>query len=148
MKPTKILHVSFICLSFMLSCKKDQAPDPLISEEKPLTQDIKNETPLTEISLENASHDFGDIKKNDVVEYTYTIKNIGQNPLIISSVQPSCGCTAPDYTKEPILPGETGTVTLKFDSSGFDGKINKSADVFANTEESPIKLLFTANIKN
>ncbi|UMQ39917.1 DUF1573 domain-containing protein [Chryseobacterium sp. Y16C] len=103
--------------------------------------------PLTTIALSESNFDFGKIKKGDKVEHVYEITNTGTNPLVISEVKPGCGCTAPDFTKEPILPGKKGKITLHFDSTNFDGAVNKYADVFANVEKAPIKLTFTANIQ-
>lgn len=103
--------------------------------------------PLTSVALSENNHDFGKIKKGDKVEHVYEITNTGNNPLVISEVKPGCGCTAPDFTKEPIMPGKKGKITLHFDSSNFDGNVNKYADVFANVEKAPIKLTFTANIQ-
>lgn len=107
---------------------------------------VSNE-PSTSVALSENSFDFGKIKKGDKVEHVYEITNTGKNPLIISEVKPGCGCTAPDFTKEPIMPGKKGKVTLHFDSSSFDGNVQKYADVFANVEKAPIRLTFTANIQ-
>ncbi|MFC3159557.1 Protein of unknown function [Chryseobacterium arachidis] len=103
--------------------------------------------PLTTIALAESNFDFGKIKKGDKVEHVYEVTNTGTNPLVISAVTPGCGCTAGDFTKEPILPGKKGSITLHFDSTNFDGNVNKYADVFANVEKAPIKLTFTANIQ-
>jgi len=62
--------------------------------------------PLTTIALSESGFDFGKIKKGDKVEHVYEITNTGTNPLVISEVKPGCGCTVPDFTKEPILPGK------------------------------------------
>ena len=102
--------------------------------------------PLTNLALSDSQFDFGDIKKGKTVEHVYEVTNTGKNPLIISSVKPGCGCTAPDHTKEPILPGKKGTITLKFDSSNFDGPIQKQAEVFANVEKAPIVIGFSGNV--
>ncbi|OCA77736.1 hypothetical protein BBH99_02065 [Chryseobacterium contaminans] len=107
---------------------------------------VSNE-PSTSIALSESNFDFGKIKKGDKVEHVYEITNTGKNPLVISEVKPGCGCTAPDFTKEPIMPGKKGKITLHFDSSNFDGNVQKYADVFANVEKSPIKLTFTADIQ-
>ncbi|MDR6529069.1 hypothetical protein J2787_004510 [Chryseobacterium rhizosphaerae] len=103
--------------------------------------------PSTSIALSESNFDFGKIKKGDKVEHVYEVTNTGKNPLVISEVKPGCGCTAPDFTKEPIMPGKKGKITLHFDSSNFDGNVQKYADVFANVEKAPIKLTFTANIQ-
>ncbi|KAA0129181.1 DUF1573 domain-containing protein [Chryseobacterium sp. SN22] len=103
--------------------------------------------PLTTIALSESNFDFGKIKKGDKVQHVYEVINTGSNPLIISEVKPGCGCTAPDFTKDPIMPGKKGKITLHFDSTNFDGNVSKYADVFANVEKMPIKLTFTANIQ-
>ncbi|MET3035204.1 DUF1573 domain-containing protein [Chryseobacterium sp. NRRL B-14859] len=103
--------------------------------------------PTTSIALSESNFDFGKIKKGDKVEHIYEVTNTGKNPLIISEVKPGCGCTAPDFTKEPIMPGKKGKITLHFDSTSFDGNVQKYADVYANVEKSPIKLTFTADIQ-
>lgn len=103
--------------------------------------------PLTTVALSESNFDFGKIKKGEKVQHVYEITNTGSNPLVISEVKPGCGCTAPDFTKEPIMPGKKGKITLHFDSTNFDGNVSKFADVFANVEKMPIKLTFTANIQ-
>ncbi len=103
--------------------------------------------PSTTIALSESNFDFGKIKKGDKVEHVYEVTNTGTNPLVISEVKPGCGCTVPDFTKEPIMPGKKGKITLHFDSSNFEGNVNKYADVFANVEKAPVKLTFTANIQ-
>ncbi|WP_162031952.1 DUF1573 domain-containing protein [Chryseobacterium potabilaquae] len=103
--------------------------------------------PSTTIALSESNFDFGKIKKGDKVEHEYEITNTGKNPLVISEVKPGCGCTAPDFTKEPIMPGKKGKITLHFDSTNFEGNVQKYADVFANVDDAPIQLTFTANIQ-
>lgn len=122
----------------------DSAATSAVSGE---TASAQPDQPLTTIALSESNFDFGKIKKGDKVEHVYEITNTGTNPLVISEVRPGCGCTVPDFTKEPILPGKKGKITLHFDSSNFEQNVQKYADVFANVEKSPIKLTFTANIQ-
>lgn len=111
------------------------------------TAPVVSNQPLTTVALAESNFDFGNIKKGEKVNHVYEITNTGKNPLVISEVKPGCGCTAPEFTKDPILPGKKGKITLSFDSSSFDGAIQKYADVFANVEKSPIKLTFNANVQ-
>jgi hypothetical protein len=97
--------------------------------------------------LSESNFDFGKITKGDKVEHSYTVTNTGDNPLIIAHVRPGCGCTAPEFTKDPILPGKKGKITLKFDSSNFDGRVQKQAEVYANVEAVPLLITFTADIQ-
>lgn len=143
----------------LTSCKKDQKADQLVVQEETAqieapvveSQDemlkAAQSKPLTNVALSESQFDFGKIKKGDHKEHTYEITNTGENPLIISQVKPGCGCTVPDYTKEPILPGKKGLITLKFDSSNFDGLVNKQAEVYANVEKAPIVITFSADIQ-
>jgi len=153
----KVLPVALVLT--LSSCTKDQKADQLVIDQDVATmeapvvdaQTVTSETapaqPLTNIALSESQFDFGKIKKGEQKEHVYEVTNTGENPLIISQVKPACGCTVPDYTKEPILPGQKGKITLKFDSSSFDGLVNKQAEVYANVEKAPIVLTFTADIQ-
>ncbi|MPN38926.1 hypothetical protein SDC9_186451 [bioreactor metagenome] len=103
--------------------------------------------PLTTLALSESNFEFGKVKKGEHVQHVYEVTNTGKNPLIISQVKPGCGCTVPDYTHEPILPGQKGSITLKFDSSNFDGLVNKQAEVYANVEKAPIVITFSADVQ-
>ena len=101
-----------------------------------------------DIKFDKTTHDFGKFSENSpVVSCTFTFTNIGDAPLVIHQAVASCGCTVPDYTKEPILPGQKGKITLKFDSASFDGLVSKQAEVYANVEKSPIVISFSADIQ-
>jgi len=108
-------------------------------EEKP-------EGPLPLMEFSTTDHDFGTINEGDVVEYTYAFKNSGAAPLIIQSAQGSCGCTVPDWTKEPIPVGGTGYVKAKFDSNGKTNVQNKTVTVTANTWPKQTVLRFKAMV--
>lgn len=97
--------------------------------------------------FEKDFHNFGKLKEGEIVSITYTLRNEGKSSLLIQQVRPSCGCTAPTYTKMPIGPGETGTVELGFNSSGFKGVVNKTATVITNGDPSDVVLHFTATIE-
>lgn len=106
--------------------------------------DVKPEGPIPSFEWTKIEHDFGTINENDVVDYTYTFKNTGEAPLIIESVRPSCGCTAPNWTKTPIPVGGEGSVDVKFDSKGKPNANNKTVTVTANTWPKQTVLRFKA----
>lgn len=116
-----------------------QTTEATAAEEKP-------EGPLPKMEFQTTDHDFGTIKEGDVVEYTYAFKNTGEAALIIQGAQPSCGCTVPDFTKEPIPVGGTGYVRAKFDSNGKTNHVTKSITVTANTYPKQTLLRFKAMI--
>lgn len=109
------------------------------AEEKP-------EGPLPAFTFPTTDHDFGTIKEGDQVEYIYKFTNTGQAPLIIQNAQPSCGCTVPDWSKEPIPVGGTGFVKASFDSNGKPNIQNKTITVTANTWPKVTTLRFKAMV--
>ncbi len=106
--------------------------------------DVKPEGPIPAFEWSATEHDFGTINEDDVVTHTYTFKNTGESPLIIEGVRPSCGCTAPNWTKTPIPVGGEGFVEVKFDSKGKPNANNKTVAVTANTWPKLTTLRFKA----
>lgn len=125
---------------------KKVAPGQSPVEQQPATPEQKPEGPLPVIAFEQTDHDFGVIKEGDVVEYTYRFKNTGEAPLIIQNAQPSCGCTVPEWSKDPIPVGGEGFIKAKFDSKGKPNMQNKSITVTANTWPKTNQLKFKAMV--
>ena len=85
--------------------------------------------------LNTDNYDFGKVKQNTPPTATITVTNIGSEPLIIEQATPSCGCTVSDYTKAPIAPGKTGTITATYNAAAV-GPINKTLTVkFAGADD-------------
>lgn len=78
------------------------------------------------------SHDFGAIPEGPAAEYEFKFKNTGSEPIVITKVHASCGCTTPSYSKEPVKPGETGTVKAVYNTQGRPNPFNKSITVVSN----------------
>jgi hypothetical protein len=108
--------------------------------------ETKPDGPLPAMEFATVEHDFGTINEGDVVEHTYSFKNTGVAPLIIQGAQGSCGCTVPDWSKEPIPVGGTGFVKAKFDSNGKTNAQNKTVTVTANTWPKQTVLRFKAMV--
>lgn len=99
------------------------------------------------IAWVESTYDFGDIQQGDKVEHTYTFKNSGNEPLIITNVQVTCGCTTPKgFPKDPIPPGESGQITVAFNSTGKVGKQNKVVTVVSNSVGDTNQVSFTTNV--
>ncbi len=97
-------------------------------------------TPVTtqpDLLFEADSHDFGSIPEGTQATFEFKFTNTGKEPLIISNVQASCGCTTPKWSNEPIAPGKTGTITASYNSSGRPGPFTKSITVTSNAISSP-----------
>lgn len=84
------------------------------------------------LSPDEEKYDFGSIKQGESVEHTFTFKNTGTEPLVISNVAATCGCTVPEWSKEPVMPGKAGKVTAKFNSAGKMGQQNKPLTISSN----------------
>ena len=86
------------------------------------------------ITFEKESHNFGDIVEGEVLEYSFKFTNTGNKDLLITKAEASCGCTVPEWPKEPIKPGESGYMKVKFDSRGRpEGYTEKEIYIQANT---------------
>ncbi len=97
------------------------------------------------LTWEKTNMDFGKIPQNVPVKMTFNFTNTGTAPLIIMTVTPSCGCTATDFTKSSIEPGQKGFVTLTYNASAV-GVFSKTATVNANTIPGAIILEFNGEV--
>ena len=88
---------------------------------------------LPHFEFDEEVKEFGTITQGEVVSTSFYFKNVGQSDLIISSAQGSCGCTVPEWPKEPIKPGAEGVINVTFDSNGKNGMQNKTITLVANT---------------
>ncbi len=113
-------------LSPQLTSPGDQ-PSSLTAEEQAPAG------PTTEMDFDHTDYEFGTVKEGEKVSHTYSFKNTGKEPLIISSAKGSCGCTVPKWPSEPIAPGGVGQIDVVFDSKGKPGKQAKRVTVNANT---------------
>lgn len=92
------------------------------------------------VEFKKDTHDYGDVKYGADGTCTFEFKNTGNAPLIISNAAGSCGCTVPDWPKEPINPGKTGVITVKYDTKR-PGAINKSVTITSNATNESTKVL-------
>lgn len=81
-------------------------------------------------------HDFGRVaESSENVTCEFVVKNEGDAPLIIQRVQTTCGCTTPNYTTEPILPGKEGVIKVTYSTTGRPGAFSKKVTVFSNVPD-------------
>ena len=100
------------------------------------------------ITWEKSVYDFGDVVQGDKVEHTFKFKNAGNESLIITNVQVTCGCTTPKgWARDPIAPGQSGEITVAFNSLGKFGKQNKVVTVVSNAvNQEGGQISFLANV--
>jgi len=110
-------------------------------------QPVQAATPAEKTYAWNeTTHDFGLIKQNDPTVVTFTVKNSGTNPLIITNARSSCGCTVAEFTKEPIKPNETGIVKATYNSARV-GAFTKTVTVTFDGMATPDVLTIKGNVE-
>lgn len=98
------------------------------------------------MQFDHSYHSFGDVVQGQRVSHTYVFKNTGKVPLVINNVLVTCGCTAPEWPKQPIPQGQTGHIRIFFNSAGKQGVQNKNITILANTKSGRETLVFHANV--
>ncbi len=98
------------------------------------------------MTFEQTEYDFGTIKEGDIVDYTYKFKNTGSFPLIINKATATCGCTVPEWPKDPVPAGGEGVIKVKFNSKGKRNLQTKYVSINANTKPEVTKLKLTGNV--
>lgn len=95
---------------------------------------------------DNGIYDFGQLTEGDTVEHVFKFTNTGEFPLIINNITASCGCTTPEWPREPIPPGAQSSIRVRFNSRGKEGEQNKTVTIMANTDPSVTDLQFRAMV--
>jgi hypothetical protein len=155
LKQIKVAILALLAVGFLSSCndsgetasqeearnsleKEDvqKMPNPAMNsaEAQPAsTQPEVPEGPTTVMTFEETEFDFGTVKEGEKVSHVYKFKNTGDEPLILSNAKGSCGCTVPEWPREPIAPGEEGEIKVEFNSRNKKGKRNQKVTITANT---------------
>jgi hypothetical protein len=105
-------------------------------------------TSVPEITFNTLVHDFGVLTEGEKVAYVFTFTNSGSGSLVINSATTSCGCTVPQYSRKPVLPGGKGTLEVVFNTSGYKGMQTKTITVQSNAMTPVIVLAIKADIKS
>jgi hypothetical protein len=100
------------------------------------------------IVFDTIVHDFGDIKEGTIATHTFEFKNEGRRPLRLITVQASCGCTTPEYSREPVAPGGTGFIKVAYDSNGRPGIIDRDVTVQTDGDPSFVTLKIKGAVLN
>lgn len=139
-----------LLFSLLISCnnisKTDKVNVDMIENPATAGNPTAESKNSAEMTFETMEHNFGDIMEGQSVEKTYNFTNTGKNPLLIDRCDVTCGCTVPSFPKEPIAPGEKGSIKVVFNSNGKSGLNNKTVTVYANVTGGSVVLKFTANV--
>lgn len=107
---------------------------------------VEEEADGPRITFAEDTKDFGDIVQGDKVSHTFEFENTGTEPLILSNVLTTCGCTATSWPREPIAPGETSKIEVSFNSTGKKGRQNKVVTVVSNAVNAQERVKLITNV--
>ncbi len=162
----KKLILSFgliVCTAFLLNAQvstSDKAPaqDQAIEKQKMEQERMAKEKAEQEqaaaqannpnapiIKFDKMEHDYGTIEQNADGNCEFKFTNEGKEPLILSNVRSSCGCTVPTWPRQPILPGQSDVIQVKYDTKRV-GLISKTITVYSNAKEAQVTLKIKGNI--
>lgn len=88
------------------------------------------------LTFERTDHDFGPVPEGTMATYEFKFKNTGNQPIVIANAQASCGCTTPEWTKAPVMPGKSGVIKAVYNSAGRPGVFAKTVTVMSNATDS------------
>jgi hypothetical protein len=133
MRKNSIVFIALLSLAF-ISCKDNaSAKIDAANLETAIERDAKISLGTAIIEFDTKDYDFGTVNEGEVVEGIFKITNKGKTDLIITDASASCGCTVPEWPKDPIKPGDSGELKFSFDSKGRTGKQSKSITLQTNT---------------
>lgn len=135
MRKNSIVFIALLSLAFV-SCK-DNASAKIDSAnlETAKERDEKISLGTAIIEFDTKDYDFGTVNEGDTVEGIFKISNKGKTDLIITDASASCGCTVPEWPKDPIKPGDFGELKFSFDSKGRTGRQSKTITLKTNTAD-------------
>jgi len=114
---------------------------------KPVQTKVENNNPnAPDIRFEKMVHDYGTLEQHGDGHCEFKFTNTGKEPLILSNVRSSCGCTVPTWPRQPVLPGQSEVIKVKYDTKRV-GTINKSVHVYSNGKTSPLTLKIKGKVE-
>lgn len=109
------------------------------------TQTQTNMNPDLSMKFTKEEHNFGTVPEGPSVTTDFEFTNIGKEPIVLSEVHASCGCTTPSWTKDPVMPGKTGKVSATYNTQGRPGPIMKTITITSNVGTKVVKI--TGNVE-
>ena len=143
----------------LFSCKEDKAGQGAIEEirtegkissiiRSPVTASgLKDTASVARMEFEEKIYDFGEVEEGDIVSHTFHFTNTGKAPLVISDAHSTCGCTVPQWPKDPIPPGGKGTIEVTFNTKNKTRRQEKPVIISANTYPSVNKVYLKGYVR-
>ena len=157
---SKLFFYIFL-LTFFTSCNDNQKKNNGLEEVRldgktsnadivrmPITADTPLDTNnIAKITLEETDFNFGSVNEGDVVKHTFKLKNVGNQPLLITDIRTTCGCTVPTWNKSPIAANANDQVEVKFDTKGKANEQVKKITIIANTFPAETELIIRGMVQ-
>ena len=142
-----IRMIIILSVALTVSCSGDRSGRPAGVVNIPNTASGEaDEQSLPRFEFARTIHDFGKVIQGEKVAFVFKFRNTGGGDLLISSISSTCGCTATEYPKTPVKPGEESTIRVTFDSSGRQGFQSKDITISANTQPRTTTLTVKAQV--
>lgn len=138
----KYLILALLALSTVGTLAAQGAAEANVKKEEV----AKSKKKAPALIWEKIEHDFGSIPQGKPVTAVFKVKNKSKSPLIFTSVNASCGCTTPNYTKEPIAPGKTGEITATYNAMAI-GEFTKQVTVVTNLSTDQVILRLKGKVE-
>jgi hypothetical protein len=132
-------HLAFfiILISFFQACQKE----PIAGAKGEFNPNIN-------LQVQNSSaFDLGEVKSGEIIAGRFYFKAEGSGALVIKKVEPDCGCTAAQWTKDAVMAGDSGFVEIEFDSHGYNGVVNKKVTIYTNAINQKAEVIFYVYVK-
>lgn len=133
----KLLSLTVFTI-FAISAMAQQVPSTTLNKAE-----VKSDVAV--FTWDNTTHDFGKIKQGVPVTHEFKFTNTGKVPLVITNVQASCGCTTPEWTRDPVMPGGQGFIKATYNAASVSG-FNKTVTVTANIETGFVQLTIKGEV--
>ena len=131
----KLILTGTLALASVIAFAQDNKPAASAPPTGQATEvDQKN---MADFKFEADTFDFGTIKQGDVVTHEFKFSNAGKEPLVITGAHGSCGCTVPEWPKEPIKKGTKSSIKVTFNSAGKQGDQIKTVTINSNAKQNP-----------
>ncbi len=150
-----LIYFFCICLSTLLACAND-GPELKTVKTSKLDEFVRNPiqmgTPVdsslaAQFSFDQTIHEFEEVQEGEVVTHVFKFTNVGQSPLLISEARSTCGCTVPEWPKDPIDVNESGEIKVRFKTAGKPGFQDKPISIYANTLPGKTVVRLRGNVK-
>ncbi len=140
----KKVIIAILCLTISGIAAKAQ-------ESKPATAP-QSTTPVVDpdagkFEFKEETHDYGEVPEGPAAEFDFMFKNTGKKPIVITEAHGSCGCTVPEWPHQPITPGSTSIIHVKYNTTGRPGPIFKDVIINSNAQQSPMILHIRGTVK-